>query len=522
MKLIELISDISIETVLDGQKSKTIFDDLEISDIFSDSRKVRKGSLFVCIAGARADGHDHIAEAVEKGASVILAQKGAEIDEKMFLQDGAPVILRTENTRKALAYLWNAWYSRPAEGMKLVAVTGTNGKTSVTHMLREIFGTALYKTGLIGTVRCYSGEKLISIRSEDEKANMTTPDPKELYEMLSVMKADGVKYVFIEATSHALALDKIAPLRFEAAVFTNLTPDHLDFHGSMENYLVAKKKLFRMTDTAIINGDDAYFRSIVEEAESSGCKNIRLCTLDEHRRCDYAAINIKSHGCDGVEYILSSVCSVFKIKSHIPGRFTVMNTLQAASCALALGIDCRSIQDALRHMKGIDGRFERIKLCSGADFSVFIDYAHTPDALENLLLTARDFRKKGQRIVLLFGCGGERDRGKRSEMGKIASQLADFTVITSDNSRSEDPRNIISDIIVGFDFSFAREQAQIIEDRREAIYYVIENALSGDIILLAGKGHEEYEIDKDGKHPFSEKNIAREAAEKFYGPNGKN
>jgi UDP-N-acetylmuramoyl-L-alanyl-D-glutamate--2,6-diaminopimelate ligase len=339
--------------------------------------------------------------------------------------------------------------------------------------------------------------------------------------MLSVMRDDGVKYVFIEATSHALALDKLAPLHFEAAVFTNLTADHLDFHGSMENYLAAKKKLFHMADTAIINGDDRHGASIAEEAETGGCKNIRLCTLDEHRRCDYTAMNVKSLGCDGVEYILSSVCSVFKVKSPIPGRFTVMNTLQAASCALALGIDCRSIQDALRHMKGIDGRFERVKLCPEADFSVFIDYAHTPDALANLLLTAREFRGHGQRIVLLFGCGGDRDRSKRSEMGRIASQLADFTVITSDNSRSEDPRDIISDITVGFDFS-ARAQALIIENREEAIYYVIENALRGDIILLAGKGHEEYEIDKEGKHPFSEKKIAREAAEKFYGRNGRN
>lgn len=521
MKLIELLTDIDVETVLfDGRNDRSFYD-LEIIDIFSDSRKVKKDSLFVCISGTKVDGHKHIGEAIEKGASVILAKAGAEIDENLFSHDGAPLLLITENTRKALAHIWNNRYSRPAEDMKLIAVTGTNGKTSITHMLREIFDTALYKTGLIGTVRCYSGEKLISIRSEDERANMTTPDPRELYEMLAVMHDDGVKYVFIEATSHALALDKLAPLHFEAAVFTNLTTDHLDFHGSMENYLAAKKKLFHMADTAIINGDDPYSASIAEEAEAGGCKNIRLCTLDEHRRCDYTAMNINSLGCDGVEYILSSVCSVFKVKSPIPGRFTVMNTLQAASCALALGIDCRSIQDALRHMKGIDGRFERVKLCPGADFSVFIDYAHTPDALENLLLTARDFRKKGQRIVLLFGCGGDRDRSKRSEMGKIASHFADFTVITSDNSRSEEPRDIISDITVGFDFS-ARAQALIIEDREEAIYYVIENALHGDIILLAGKGHEEYEIDKNGKHPFSEKKIAREAAEKFYGRNGRN
>ena len=514
MKIIELITDTDIKHDGDSRTSNKMLDELEISDIASDSREVKKGSLFVCLNGTKVNGHRYISDAIKRGASAVLTEEGAEYDASLFEGDDAPLHLESPNTRCALAFLWDAWYHHPARGMKLVAVTGTNGKTSVTFMLRAIFSAALVKTGLIGTVVCYSGDNRLSIRSENEAANMTTPDPRELYEILSVMAAEGVEVVLLEATSHALALDKLAPLHFAAAVFTNLTPDHLDFHISMENYLASKKKLFAMADTAIINADDAHYGSIMEAAEQGGCKNIRLCTRDDRLRADYCAVNICNHGAEGIEYILSSVCSVFKIKSPIPGRFTVINTLEAAALALEMGIDSRSVQDALRHMGSIDGRFERVKLCPGADFSLFIDYAHTPDALENLLLTAKDFQKRGQRIVLLFGCGGDRDKSKRAVMGQIASRLADFVVVTSDNSRSELPSDIISDIMVGFDYT--RAHAVIIENRAEAIDYVIKNALTDDIILLAGKGHEEYEIDRNGKHPFSEKEIAKESARKYY------
>lgn len=518
MKLIELITGTDIERIgLDLSKCINA-DALEITGITSDSREVQRGYLFVCIKGTKVDGHRFIEDALEAGAAAILVEKSADLDLTSFMTNRAdndePVFLVSENTRRALAFLWDSWYDHPAKNMKLVAVTGTNGKTSVTFMLRAIFRAAMYKTGLIGTVVCYSDERRLSIRSSDDTANMTTPDPKELYKMLSVMASEGVEVVLLEATSHALALDKLAPLHFAAAVFTNLTPDHLDFHGTMENYLEAKKKLFSMCDTAIINGDDAYALSIAEAAEVGGCKNIRLCTCDDRKRVDYSAVSIVNLGAYGIEYILSSVCSVFKVKSNIPGRFTVINTLQASACALEVGISVQNVQDALCHMGGIDGRFERVKLCSGANFSVFIDYAHTPDALRNLLLTVRDFRKSGQRIVLLFGCGGDRDKSKRAVMGNIASSLADFVIVTSDNSRSEEPSDIIADIMSGFDFT--RAHAVVIENRAEAIDYAIKNALKDDIILFAGKGHEEYEINREGRHPFSEKNIAMESAGKYY------
>lgn len=513
LKLIELIKGTDIKQCTQDPEKEKNFDGLEITGIASDSGDVEAGNLFVCLRGTKNDGHRYIRAAVENGALAVLTEEGSSFD---FDFESAPAVLHlsTENTRRALSFLFNSWYGDPAKNMKLVAVTGTNGKTSLTFMLRAIFGAALVKTGLIGTVVCYSGDRKLESSSSKSTSNMTTPDPRDLYRILSVMAEDGDEVVFLEASSHALALDKLAPLHFAAAVFTNLTPEHLDFHGDMLSYLAAKKKLFSMCDLAVINADDKYACEIRHAAEDGGCSKIRLCTCNDSKRTDYLAADTVNLGVDGIEYLLSSVCHVFKVKSPIPGRFTVMNTLEAAACALEMGISPQNVQDALRHMGGIDGRFERVKLCPGADFSIFIDYAHTPDALENLLLTVRGFRRSGERIVLLFGCGGDRDRGKRAVMGRIASELADFVIVTSDNSRSEEPADIISDIMVGFDYS--RAHAIVIENRAEAIDYAVRNALSGDIILLAGKGHEAYEIDKNGKRPFSEKKIAQESARKYY------
>lgn len=514
MNFIELIKDTDIKLLSETEIC-------DITGISSDSRDIKAGNIFVCICGLNFDGHEYIAQAVERGASVIIvdSEHAKNLIEKSQKEGTPPIpapaiMAVSENTRRALAFLWDAWYGHPSAKMKLYAVTGTNGKTSVTFMLRSIFKAAMMKTGLIGTVVCYSDERRLDIRSENERANMTTPDPKELYKMLSVMASEGVEAVCLEATSHALAFDKLAPLRFEVGIFTNLTPEHLDFHGNMENYLAAKKRLFSMCKSAIINGDDTYGNEMRLAAEAGGCRRVCVCSCEESNGGDYTAVDIKNLGVNGIEYMLSSVCSVFRVKSLIPGRFTVSNTLEAAACAMEVGIPAQTIQDALRHMGGIDGRFERVKLCTGADFSVFIDYAHTPDALENLLKTVRGFRCRGQRIVLVFGCGGDRDKSKRAIMGSIASSLADFVIVTSDNSRNENPLDIISDIMAGFDYT--RAHATIIENRAEAIDYAIRNALDSDIILLAGKGHEAYEIDRDGKHPFNEKIIAQEAARKYY------
>ena len=477
------------------------FPDIAIEGVCTDSRRVRRGDLFICIRGMTVDGHRYINEALARGAAAIVAEDG-------FSGTVELPVIPVADTRHAAAMLCDAWYGHPSRKLKLIAVTGTNGKTSVTYMLRCIFEAAMHRCGVIGTVHSYSAGRRLDIRAENPLANMTTPDPEELYRILSVMAADGVEYVFMEATSHALALRKLDALTFEAAVFTNLTAEHLDFHGNMENYFSAKAKLFSVCKKAIINIDADYGRRL---AELCRCPVLTCSAKDS--TADFFAEQIRDLGADGTEYRLVSRNIRAMLHTPIPGRFTVMNTLEAAACAASLGVAPSAIMTALGSLGGIDGRMERVKLGALCDFSVFIDYAHTPDALYNLLMTARGFRRPEQRIVLLFGCGGDRDKGKRPVMGRIASELADFCVVTSDNSRSEDPKQIVKEICEGM----GAAPRKILLDRAEAIDWVIRTARRGDIILLAGKGHEAYEIDRDGKRPFNEKSLAMEAAMRYHG-----
>ena len=477
--------------------------DVEIFGIRTDSRTVQKGDLFVCIRGITVDGHAYVEEAVRRGAAVIVAEKS------YILPAGAPVLF-VEDTRLAAAMLYDAWYGHPSKKMKLIAVTGTNGKTSVTYMLRCIFEAAMYRCGVIGTVRCYSAGRTIDIRSDNALANMTTPDPEELYHILSVMAEDGVEYVFMEASSHALALRKLDALTFDAAIFTNLSAEHLDFHRNMENYFSAKARLFSLSKRAIINVDDDYGKRLAGKVKCP----VLTCSAKTDA-ADFKAEQMCDLGADGNQYQLTSHKLRAVLRTPIPGRFTVMNTLEAAACASDFGVSATAIMSALSALPGIDGRMERVKLLATCDFSVFIDYAHTPDALYNLLITVRGFRRTGQRIVLVFGCGGDRDKSKRPIMGKIASELSDFCVVTSDNSRSEDTETIIGEILEGVTGS----AYAVIPDRAEAIEYVIRTARKEDIILLAGKGHEEYEIGRDGKRPFCEKAIVVAAALKYHEQN---
>ena len=476
--------------------------DIEVGAIRTDSRKVTQGDLFVCIRGMSADGHDFVAQAVAQGAAAIIVEK------EVVEFSRSAIIILVENTRHAAALLYDAWYGHPSRGMKLIAVTGTNGKTSVSYMIRAILEGSLYRCGLIGTVRCYSAGKPLEIRSENPLANLTTPDPEELYRMLSVMAADGVEYVVMEASSHALALGKLDALSFEAAVFTNLTQEHLDFHGNMENYFFAKAQLFSKCKRAIINLDDPYGARL---AQMVSCRKITCSQAG--RTADFCAEEIRNLGVKGSAYSVVAKNLRFSLHTPIPGKFSVINTLQAGACASALGIPPSSIVSALSSLVGVEGRLEAIKLGGLSDFSVFIDYAHTPDALQNLLETVREFCGADGRIVLVFGCGGDRDRKKRSVMGRIASTLADFCIVTSDNSRGEEPKAIIEEILSGI---VPTAPFAVIPDRAEAIDYAIENAKRGDVILLAGKGHEEYEIDKEGKHPFCEKALVREAFLRYW------
>ena len=504
MKIIELFRDIHIEQDLTRR-------DVEILGVCSNSGEAKSGDLFVCIEGLHSDGHKYARAAVERGAVAVLCEKGRGDEVKETLPRGV-FCIEAENTRRALSFLWHRFCGCPSQGMTLIGVTGTNGKTSVTFMLKAILDAAGIKTGLIGTVRCLCGDEVIDLRASDRRANMTTPDPGELYKILAYMKKSGVEAVIMEVTSHALALSKLAPLHFDFGLFTNLTPDHLDFHGDMESYFDAKKKLFEACGTAVINCSDRYGQSMARFADGR-CRRVVRCGTGHD--LDYSAEHVSECGVDGVEYVLNSISAIFKVSSPIPGAFTVSNTLLAASAATEMGISPSVIRTALSSMRGIDGRLQRVKICHGADFSVFIDYAHTPDALENLLRTARNARTAGQRIVLLFGCGGDRDRSKRAVMGRIASRMADLVIVTSDNSRSEHPQDIMAQILSGIEWD--KCSCVAISDRREAIEYAISNALRGDIILLAGKGHEKYEINEKGVFPFDEEALAKEFAEKYYG-----
>ncbi len=477
------------------------YKNVAIGGIATDSRSVKQGDLFICIKGLKVDGHNYTKDAIERGAVAVLAERAVE--SKMPL-------LYADNTRSATALLYNAFYDYPTRKLKIVGVTGTNGKTSLTFMLKAIFESAMYKCGLIGTVSSYSAGRKLSIRSDDPLANMTTPDPSELYKILAEMVNDGVEYVFMEATSHALALGKLDAITFDTIAFTNLTPEHLDFHGDMESYFAAKAKLFTMCKRAVVNVGNEYGRKLRDMAL---CPIITCSALGGP--ADFTATQLHDCGVEGNEYKLVSKNHHFTIRTPIPGAFTVINTLEAATVALTMGISPPAIMAALGTLSGIDGRMERVKLGTYTDFSVFIDYAHTPDALYNLLSTARNLRVGDERVVLVFGCGGDRDKTKRKKMGQIASALADFIIVTSDNSRSEDPMEIIKEIVSGMEKD---ADYVIIPERRRAVEFAVREAHALDIILLAGKGHEEYEIDASGKHYFSEREIAAETAGKYHIP----
>ena len=469
----------------------------EIRAIETDSRRVTDGSLFVCIRGFHADGHDFIEDVMRAGAVAAVTERGRGAPD---LHPGL-LLLESDDTRRATAYLYDAWYGFPSRRLRLIGVTGTNGKTSVTHMLRAILEGALFRCGLIGTVGCESVGRHLDSRGANDLANMTTPDPPELYRMLWQMAEDGVEYVLMEVTSHALTLQKLAPLTFEAAIFTNLTPEHLDFHKTMEAYANAKATLFEKSRLSVVNLDSPFAETMIRHASG------RVVTCGIRREADFRAETVRDDG-EGVIYELRSGSSRQILRCPIPGEFSVTNSMQAAVTAMQLGVSVGSVKASLSALSGVKGRMERVKLGLGADFTVLIDYAHTPDALENLLRTASPLRGRGGRLILLFGCGGDRDRGKRPVMGRVASDNADLVIVTSDNSRSEDATDIINEITVGM-----REETPraVIVDRAAAIGYAIDNARAGDVVLLAGKGHEEYEITSAGRRHFDEREIVRQA-----------
>ncbi len=442
----------------------------------------------------------HIEEAIARGAGAILVDRYAE-----FMPQEPPVFLRASDTRRAEAELHNAWNAFPANDLKLIGVTGTNGKTSVTHMIRRILSSALRPTGVIGTLGAIlpDGTHISLSGGSDPNANMTTPDPAVLYRSLARMRDAGAEYVVMEVSSHALALEKLAPLEFAVGIFTNLTPEHLDFHKTMDAYAAAKEKLFEHSKLTICNLDSPYAARMCAHAKGRviGCTASRA-------DADFCAADVQVDGDGSVSYCLRSLRTRLHLRVPLPGDYTVINSMQAAICALECGCSPAAVKTALSTMPPISGRMERVRLPHGADITVLIDYAHTPDALEQSLGVARTLCQKGRELILLFGCGGDRDRTKRPIMGGIAERLADRVIVTSDNPRSEDPNGIIQEIRDGM---VGARPIEVIPDRAAAILHGVETARAGDVLLLAGKGHEEYEITREGRRPFSERAIVREA-----------
>ena len=466
-------------------------EDKNVSGVTDDSRRVCTGSVFVAIEGLHENGAVYAAAAVAAGAVLVVCEHPI----------GGVSVLTVPNARAAFSRLAAAFYGHPEKKMTFIGITGTNGKTTTAAMLAHILRAAGRHVGLVGTVgNSVDGEPLAAPNG-NALANMTTPDPGELFYLFAMMRARGADTVVMEVTSHALALSKVEPLFFACAVFTNLTQDHLDFHGDMERYFREKCKLFDRCDKAVISLSSAYGARLA--AMHPGA-----LTLGEH--------NLKNvcSTADGVRFTLLQAAAPLTVEIPIPGTFIVENGALASLAALSLGVPCGAVKNALAAFPGVPGRMERVAR-NPLDIRIFIDYAHTPDALEKLLLSARAFRKKGERILLLFGCGGDRDRGKRSEMGRIGSRLADFLILTSDNCRSEKPAAILSDILKGVD---KERPYKVIEDRAEAIAFAISAAISaarpGDIVLLAGKGHETYEIRGDRRLPFCERELVEAAVEK--------
>ncbi len=471
---------------------------IAVSGICTSSCEVTAGQLFVALRGERADGHHYLTDAAARGACA------AVIDQNYAgeLPQNLPV-LRVQSTRASLAYLLDTWYGKPSEKLQFVGITGTNGKTSVAWLLCGLLRYAQIPCALIGTVRCQGPGGDILEGNE----GMTTPKPERLYPMLAEFCKQGAKIVVMEVSSHALAQERCAPIRFSLGIFTNITRDHLDFHGSMQAYEDAKKMLLLQSERVLLNLDDERVAALRTQAPCP----VLTCSV-QHKGADFCAEEGKVTT-SGVQYKLISASACLRIACRMGGQFMMSNSLQAAAAALLLGAKAQVVRDGMPLLPPVPGRMERVASETGVPFTVIIDYAHTPDALESLLTSVRKCKTRAQRIVLVFGCGGDRDKGKRAPMGRIASRLADYVIITEDNSRTEDVADIISDIVRGVD---KRAHYRVMRNRESAIRHVIEHARVGDVILLAGKGHEQYEILQNGTIPFDERAIVRRAIRDFW------
>ncbi|MBQ6553917.1 MAG: UDP-N-acetylmuramoyl-L-alanyl-D-glutamate--2,6-diaminopimelate ligase [Firmicutes bacterium] len=462
--------------------------DLDIDKLTIDSRQAKAGTLFVCISGFTTDGHKYIPSAAQNGCNAVLCEKETE------LPAGVTGVFVPNGSREALAKIASVFYGEPSKKFKLIGVTGTNGKTSSTYFLETILRRLGHKTGVIGTVGItINGEK-----QDIKMATSTTPDTIELQEIFAHMAKNGVDEVIMEVSSHGLALQKVDCSDFDIGIFTNLTQDHLDFHKTMENYCDAKAKLFKMCKTGIVNADDKWSEKIIAQADC-GVK-----TFGMEKNADIFAKNIVYH-MDKVTFTVDTNGKSLDFTLNVPGRFSVYNALGVIGAALALGIGDKDIIDGIAAIKGVPGRIQNIPNDRG--INVIVDYAHTPDGVENILNAVREFTKG--RVLTVFGCGGDRDRTKRPIMGEIAGRLSDYCFVTSDNPRSEEPIDILHEIEPGI--KSVTDNYSLIIDRRDAIFAAVKEAKAGDSVVIAGKGHEDYEIFKDRTIHFDDAEVASEA-----------
>lgn len=476
MKLKELMESLEVVEVLGDQ-------DKEIRGVTYDSRKALPGYLFICIDGFATDGHKYAQQAVDNGACALVVEKNISV----IGEDVA--IVRVKNSREALALISARWFGNPSGSMTLVGVTGTKGKTTTTYMIRSILEKAGRTVGLIGTVaNCIGREKI--------PARRTTPESYDLQEMFEKMKEKGADTVVMEVSSQGLKLHRVTGCDFDIGLFTNFSKDHIGGfeHPDMEDYFTSKLRLFSMCKRGIVNVDAVYSERVIDEA---ACE---ILTFGIEKPAVVRAENITTHS-DSVEFTAVTPWFRERVKVSVPGFFSVYNALGAIAVCGLLGVPFEAIREGLLKVQ-VPGRAEVVPT-PGQDYTVMIDYAHTPDSLENILFTVKEFARG--RLISVFGCGGDRDRTKRPLMGEVSGRIADFTIITSDNPRTEEPSQILRDIEEGM--RKTKGKYVVIEDRTEAIRYAMENAESGDIIVLSGKGHETYQIFRDKTIHYDEREI---------------
>ena len=475
MKLGKILNNIEFE-------SKN-FADLDITGIEHDSRRIKNGDIYVCLKGLSVDGHDYARAACDAGASCIIAER--------YMEGIDAVQILVQDSRVAYSVAASNWYGNPYKRLKIIAVTGTKGKTTTTQVIRTILETAGYKTAVMGTLGTFIGK-------EKYEQNLTTPDPMDFHKLLSIIAKKKCGYVVMELSAHALYLKKTEPVKFVAGVFTNLSHDHLDDFITMENYMNAKKKLFMgdKCEIGVINIDDDAYSDIMSEFEGS-----KLVTYGTKPQANYRAQNVKCNLSD-VQYCVDLDGECRGITFAIPGMFNVYNSLAAVTVCRELGVSIGDILNGISKVKNVDGRMESIDC--GQDFTVIVDYAHSPDSLSNVLTAARGFTHN--KVISVFGCGGDRDTKKRPVMGALSNELADYTIITSDNPRTEDPDSIIDMIEAGM----ITNEYKRITDRTLAIYDSLDMAQKGDVVVIAGKGHETYQDVMGKKHHFDDREVVRQ------------